>query len=108
EIELDYLPHRAALAQVYAEMLEAVGIGVHLREWPNWTELRAALRQGDRMMWTSEWDNASQEPASILTAKVATGGSANYGGYSNPAVDSLLDAARQAEDLETRVRLYQE
>lgn len=108
DVEFDYVPHRAEIAHIYAEMLAEVGIGVHLREWPNWTALRTALREGDRLMWTGEWDNTSQDPGGVLWAKVATGGSANYGGYSNRAVDLLLIQVDQANSIEERIALVQE
>lgn len=108
QVEFDYLPHRAEIARIYADMLAEVGIGVHLREWPNWTALRAALREGERLMWTGEWDNTSQDPGGVLWAKVATGGSANYGGYSNPLVDRLLVQVDQAQSIEERLTKVQE
>lgn len=108
QVEFDYLPHRAEIARIYADMLAEVGIGVHLREWPNWTALRAALREGERLMWTGEWDNTSQDPGGILWAKVGTGGSANYGGYSNRRVDQLLIQVDQAQSIEERLEKVQE
>ena len=108
EVEFDFLPHRAEIARIYADMLSEIGIGVHLREWPNWTTLRSELREGDRLVWTGEWDNTSQDPGGVLWAKVGTDGSANYGGYSNAIVDRLLVQADQAGTIEERLAKVQE
>lgn len=108
DFEFDYLPHREDLARVYRDMLARIGVNVHLRKWRNWTELRAELTHGERMAWTSEWDNSSGDPGSVLWAKVATGGTANYGGYSNATVDALLRRADSAHSPAERLALYRQ
>jgi len=46
------------------------------------------------------------DPDANITSFVGTGGSLNVSGYSNPAVDALLDQARQAQDVKSRQDLY--
>lgn len=106
DFELDVLAERLPEARVLARMWEDLGVTVHLRVWPNWSTLKAALLRGDRVAWTGEWNNTSRDPASILHAKVRTGGSANYGGYSNPQVDALLRQAEQTVGWWDRLELY--
>jgi peptide/nickel transport system substrate-binding protein len=47
-------------------------------------------------------------PYPAVVNLMRTGGNANYGGYSNPEVDSLLDRAAATTDEAERTRLYQE
>lgn len=90
EFELDVLASRYEEARYLAHMWEAVGVRAHLRVWSDWDRMKAAILEGNRLAWTAEWNNTSRDPFSVLGAKVLTGGSANYGGYSHPEVDRLL------------------
>jgi peptide/nickel transport system substrate-binding protein len=47
-------------------------------------------------------------PYPAVVNLMRTGGNANYGGYSNPEVDSLLDRAAATTDEAERTRLYQQ
>lgn len=106
DFELDVTPDRLDEARAIARYWEAVGVTVHLRVWPDWPTLRAVLLQGGRMAWTAEWNNTSLDPGSMLWAKVGTGGSANYGRYSDAVVDRLLREAEQAVTIEERIEKY--
>lgn len=46
------------------------------------------------------------DPDANITSFVETGGSLNVSGYSSPALDKVLDQARQAQDLASRQRFY--
>jgi peptide/nickel transport system substrate-binding protein len=48
------------------------------------------------------------DPDRLLYAQLSTGGSQNWGGYSNPEVDALLKAGRESLDQAERAAAYQE
>ncbi|NLN29304.1 MAG: hypothetical protein GX161_13875, partial [Firmicutes bacterium] len=106
DFELDVLAERYEEALYFARMWEAVGVRASLRVWPDWDSLKAAVLEGNRLAWTAEWNNTSRDPASVLGAKVRTGGSANYGGYSHAEVDRLLRSAQGCQSVLTCAPLF--
>ncbi|MBM3132248.1 MAG: peptide ABC transporter substrate-binding protein, partial [Chloroflexi bacterium] len=54
------------------------------------------------------WAADYPDPQNFLDLLFHTGNTENTGEYSNPAVDSLLDAAREETDETARLSLYQE
>lgn len=65
----------------------------------------AAVRKGDYQMYLGQF-NARLSPD--VSANFATGGSLNRGGYSNPKLDEVLNAARLAIDETQAVRNWHE
>ena len=106
DFELDVLAERYEEALYFARMWEAVGVRASLRGWRDWVSLKDAVLEGNRLAWTAEWNNTSRDPSSVLGAKVRTGGSANYGGYSHAEVDRLLRSAQGCQSVLTCAPLF--
>lgn len=106
--ELDVIPNRLDEALFYARMWEEIGVHAHIRLWPDWSTLKSALLDGERLAWTAEWNNTSQDPGSVLGAKLGTSGVANYGRYSDPEVDRLLLEAEDALTIAERLDRYRD
>lgn len=85
---------RVAIAQEIAKALEQYDFKVTVQALP-WDQYLTALAEGRYDMYygecklTADWD---------ATALVGTGGSLNYGGFSDPATDILLAAYLSADD----------
>ena len=85
---------RVAIAQEIAKALEQYDFKVTVQALP-WDQYLTALAEGRYDMYygecklTADWD---------ATALVGTGGSLNYGGFSDPATDVLLAAYLSADD----------
>jgi peptide/nickel transport system substrate-binding protein len=97
-------PDSLRLAQALQAMVKEGGFDLKIQP----VEYTSLLDQEDRgdfdalqLGWSGRVD-----PDANITSFVGTGGSLNVAGYSNPAVDKLLDQARQAQDLKTRQQLY--
>jgi len=54
------------------------------------------------------WQSGSQEPTNFAMNNVGTGGKGNAWGYSNLAVDAILQRATEIKDREARKELYKE
>lgn len=104
--ELDSTPQRMNEMKFIAKMWEAVGVTTYIRQWPDWSSLKAAILHGDRFAWTAEWNNTSLDPASIIGAKTGSGGIANYGQYANATINGLLAEAQQAQSPEHYLALF--
>ncbi|WP_374643538.1 ABC transporter substrate-binding protein [Tabrizicola sp.] len=63
-------------------------------------------KSGD--MYFSSWGNGSLDPFDIFTPTHRTDDRGNSAGYSNPALDALLDAAATELDSDKRAALYRE
>ena len=87
-------PFKVSTARYTAEALSALDLTVELRVLP-WEAFTAALEAGDFDLYfgevrlTADWD---------ISPLIGTGGSLNYGGYSNEAMDVLLAAFAASED----------
>jgi ABC-type transport system substrate-binding protein len=107
------------IAELIAEQLDAVGVTLRPRSAPapppgtppleSYLEVlrtgRAALF---RFGWTTEHPLLDDALRPLFSAELAGDpGGANYGGYANPQVDSLLAQARATRDLQQRLRLYE-
>ena len=85
---------KISAAQEIAADLTSVGVPVTVRSLP-WAEYTAALAAGEFDLYygevklTADWD---------LSALLQTGGSLNYGGWSDPTTDQLLTAYASASD----------
>lgn len=85
---------KVSAASYLAECLSDYDLKVTVRSLP-WEEYTAALAAGDFDLYygevklTADWD---------LSALVGTGGSLNYGGWSDPRTDQLLAAYAAADD----------
>jgi peptide/nickel transport system substrate-binding protein len=96
---------RLRLAQFIQAQEAAVGINVVIDPADNATSL-ARERAGDYEMRIAGGVSGGVDPDARFTAQVATTGSANAGGYSNPRLDLILANARKATDFKARSTLY--
>ena len=97
-------PDSLRLAQALQSMVKEGGFDLKIKP----VEYASLLDQQDRgafsllqLGWSGRID-----PDANITNFVGTGGSQNVAGYSDPAVDSLLDKARQGQDIATRKDVY--
>lgn len=104
--ELDTTAQKERIARAYAAMLAAVGIEATVRVWPDWATLRREILRGGRQAWLGEWGNTSLDPAGVLIPKLHSQGEANYGGYSSPTLDALLEQAEATLDPAERLEQY--
>jgi peptide/nickel transport system substrate-binding protein len=85
---------RRAAAEMVRDQLGALGITVNLHLVDNVEYNRLAGAMGDRFdTFIGGWGGLL-DPGDNLAKKYRTGGSQNYGAYSNPEVDRLLDQVR--------------
>jgi peptide/nickel transport system substrate-binding protein len=80
-----------------------VGEGAQLSD--KW-RTKGAPKTGD--MYFTSWGNGSLDPFDIFTPTHKTNDRGNSAGYSNPALDGLLDAAAVELDVEKRRAMYRE
>ena len=85
---------RVACAEFIAENLSLLDWRISVKALP-WEEYLSALAAGDFDLYygeirlTADWD---------ITNLIGTGGSLNYGGYTNPVTDSLLQSFAASGD----------
>lgn len=85
---------KVSAAEYLAQTLSASGVSIEVKALP-WEEYTAALAAGDFDLYygevklTADWD---------LRPLLATGGSLNYGGWSNETTNALLSAYASAAD----------
>ncbi len=99
-----------ALCQAVTSMLSRIGIRVAYKPLP-FNILLPKLNTGDTSMYVIGWTPATAEPEGVLVPLVhsrnAPGlGEYNFGGYSNPRVDELLDRGRVEFDDAKRKALF--
>jgi peptide/nickel transport system substrate-binding protein len=101
-------PFRRAASEVVKRNLEEIGIQVRFVEIPGerYEEVAAAL--GPEHDAIISGYSGLLDPGDNLATKYRTGGSQNAGGYSNPDVDRLLDAAQREGDRAHARLLYQQ
>ncbi len=91
---------KLSAASYIAQALSAFALQVEVRALP-WAEFTAALAEGKfdlyygEVMLTADWD---------LTALVGTGGSLNYGGWTDHQTDQLLAACAASGDRTAALR----
>ena len=97
---------RQEAAQIIQAMLAEAGITMTIQTQENVTMLTNS-RKGDFEAYFTFW-SGRPDPDGNLYAMAVTGGGLNYSGYSNPRVDTLLDAARILTISDHRKRAYGE
>ncbi len=97
-------PESVRIAQILQAQLAPLGIKVNIRtlEWAQWLDEEA---KGNFDMFVLSW-NAMIDPSEYFYAQHRTGQGFNFTGYSNPALDKLLDSARVATSTAQRKSLY--
>lgn len=100
-------PDETALAQTVEQQLETVGIPAVLRPHAA-ADFGAFAVSGQQALVRLGWIGVAAVPDVYLDPLFRTGGSDNVTGFSDPAVDLLLDAAARALDPPERLRLLGE
>ncbi len=104
EIVTSNNPDSLRLAQALQSMVKDGGFKLTIKpmEYASLLDLQDA---GDFSLLQLGWSGRI-DPDANITNFTGTGGSQNVAGYNDPAVDSLLDTARQSQDLGERKNLY--
>lgn len=92
------------IAQILQAQLAPLGIKANIRtlEWAQWLEEQG---KGNYDLYVLSW-NAMIDPDEYFYAQQRTGEGFNFTGYSNPALDKLLDQARVSTSDVQRKTLY--
>lgn len=85
-----------------------LGLRVELEEVPNFGDYLDDLDRGAYGVFELSWAADYPDPENFLVPLFRTGGAANYGGYSNPKVDDLLDRAGVEQNPMRRFELYKQ
>jgi peptide/nickel transport system substrate-binding protein len=98
-------------ASVIQQQLRQAGVGIEVRSY-EFATLYADVLAGNFQMYSLQWTAAALADPDILrrvfhSSQVPPDGF-NRGGFSDPQVDSLLDAAAASTDRARRLELYQE
>jgi peptide/nickel transport system substrate-binding protein len=101
-----------AIGQAISGMLSRIGIRVSYKPLP-FNILLPKLNSGDTSMFIIGWTGTTVEPEGVLLPLVhtktgTTVGEYNWGGYSNPKVDALIDRGREEFDTAKREALFTE
>jgi oligopeptide transport system substrate-binding protein len=98
----------ADLAAMSAMWKKYLGVTIrveNLQPEKFWDEVGAGRRG---QMWIGGWCADYPDPENFADVLFHTGSDFNEGGYSNPELDALLEAARTEPDTGKRIALYQQ
>ena len=98
-------PGEAAMAQMWKKYL---GVDIHIENIePNF--FYDGLYSGRHgQLLTSGWCADYPDPENFADVLFHSGAEQNFGGYSNPELDKLLEAARVERDVSKRIGMYQQ
>jgi ABC-type transport system substrate-binding protein len=100
-------PNRVALTEFLQAQMAAIGITLepHFYDLAQYTS--SVMLAGDFQLagWVG---GPNDSPYPAVHNLLHTGGRANYGGYSDPEVDAMLEQAAATADEAERTRLYQQ
>ncbi len=93
-------------AQVIQQELQAIGVRVTIKslEWAQWLQEEG---KGNYDTYVCSW-NGLVDPYDFFYAQHHTGQVFNFTGYSNPAVDKLLDQGNVTQGFDQRKAIYQQ
>ncbi len=96
---------RVQTAEYLQAVFESAGIETELRvtDWPSFST--NYVHKGQHQIGLLGWLNIV-DPDRLLYSQLRTGGSTNWGGYSNPDVDRYLDLGRTSADQAERTEAY--
>lgn len=99
-------PNRVQSIEVIQAIMQSAGVDaqVQITDWPSFSTnyVQKGLHQIALLGWLNIVD-----PDRLLFGQLSTGGSTNWGGYSNPEVDKLLQEGRSSLDQAARTKAYQ-
>jgi len=100
-------PNRVAFAEFLQAQMAVIGITVQ-PEFYDLAQFAGTVVQSRDFDLASFVGGPVDTPYPSASNIFHTGGNANYGGYSNPQMDALLDQAATTTDEAERTRLYQQ
>ena len=98
--------NRVQSVEFLQALFEAAGVKAtaQISDWPSFST--NYVQQGKHQIALLGWLNIV-DPDRLLFAQLSTGGPTNWGGYSNPEVDALLQEGRSTLDQAGRAAAYQ-
>jgi peptide/nickel transport system substrate-binding protein len=99
-------PNRVQSIEFEQAIFQQAGVDaqVKITDWPTFST--NYVQKSEHQIALLGWLNII-DPDRLMFSQLTTGGSTNWGGYSNPEVDKLLQEARSSLDQETRKKDYQ-
>lgn len=99
-------PNRVQTIEYLQAIFESAGVKAtaQITDWPSFST--NYVQKSQHQIALLGWLNIV-DPDRLMFAQLTTGGSTNWGGYSNPEVDKLLQAGRSTLDQAERVKDYQ-
>jgi ABC-type oligopeptide transport system substrate-binding subunit len=96
-------------ASTLREVVERdLGVTMEVRGFEQSGAFFEALKRAEFQIYGTGWVADYPDPENFLDVLFRSGATYNYAGYSNPAVDILLNQAAIATDEQERFRLYQQ
>jgi peptide/nickel transport system substrate-binding protein len=98
--------NRVQTVEFLQAMFEMAGVKAvaQISDWPSFST--NYVQQGKHQIALLGWLNIV-DPDRLMFAQLSTGGPTNWGGYSNPEVDALLQEGRSTIDQAGRAAAYQ-
>ncbi|GAA1318909.1 ABC transporter substrate-binding protein [Pseudonocardia xinjiangensis] len=100
-------PNRVAFAEFLQAQMAAIGITLQ-PQFFDLAQFSSSVVQSQDFQLAGMVGGPADAPYPSAQNVLRTGGNQNYGGYSNPEVDALLDTAAASTDDAERTRLYQQ
>lgn len=99
-------PNRVQTVEYLQAIFESAGVKAtaQITDWPSFST--NYVQQGKHQIAVLGWLNIV-DPDRLMYAQFTTGGPTNWGGYSNPEVDALLQEGRSTLDQAARATAYQ-
>lgn len=98
-------PNRIQAVEYIQAMMQMAGVNaeIQISDWPSFST--GYVQQGEHQIALLGWLNIT-DPDRLGFAQLTTGGSQNWGGYSNPQVDEYLQQGRTSLDQNERAAAY--
>jgi peptide/nickel transport system substrate-binding protein len=100
-------PNRVAFGEFIQAQMAAIGVNVQLQFY-DLAQFSSAVVQSNDFQLTSWVGGPWESPYPAVHRLFGTDGAGNYGKYSNPRMDELLDKALDTADPAERARIYQQ
>ena len=99
-------PNRVQSVEYLQAVFQSAGVQaeVQISDWPSFST--NYVQKGQHQIALLGWLNLV-DPDRLLYANLTSNGSTNWGGYSNPEVDALLEEGRSSLDQADRIAAYQ-
>lgn len=99
-------PSRVQSVEFLQSLFQQAGVETELRltDWPSFST--NYVQKGQHQLALLGWLNLV-DPDRLLFGQLSTGGSTNWGKYSNPKLDELLQKGRSSLDQKDRTAAYQ-